>query len=33
MKTKEMLSQRNDPMNVNGEGQRLFEDDMEVLKE
>ena len=28
-----MLSQRNDPMNVIWEGQRLFKDDMEVLKE
>jgi len=33
MKTEEMLSQRNDPMNVIGEVQSLFEDDMEVLKE
>lgn len=33
MKIKEMLFQRNDPMNVIGEGKRLFEDDMEVIKE
>lgn len=33
METEEMLSQRNDPMNVIWEGQRLFKDDMEVLKE